>query len=171
VTNGNGTVEQLTQRRRELRKKTNEARQSLRKAEHARDRARNVVRRFKELTRVLWTFLTLGSTGLLAGLVAVYVDTVLPLDLGGPILACFLVGSPVFAAAAITLGVVHYLDHDYARPKSRNSYGETVNEQMTRAEFADHLAFIAEDRLDDLTQLTVELQEVEEELRLAGDAT
>jgi hypothetical protein len=160
----------LTQQHDELRKRVRGARRVLRDAEHQRDRARGVANRFDAKVNVLWWFLGLGVAGIVGGTVVVFVDSLTPLTLTGPIVACYVAGSVIGTAAAVYIGVVHYLDDTSVKTGSGSRYDDST-ELMSRRAYAEYREHRAEDALDELTELSVELQEVDEELRLARDAS
>lgn len=146
------------QNRRDLTKKdVVNARKSLRRRENTAKRQRAVVGRFSVILRICWSFLYLGVATLGGGVVTTYADAVTPLRLGGPIVACFITGGVVTIAAIIALGTIYDGDHNYVSVQFDNNKSKS----MTRAEYADHAQHIAEEKLDDLTELTIELQELD----------
>lgn len=164
------TVTRLQQRLTNLQNKRDlarrdvaDARRSLRRREHTAKRQRAVAGRFNVILRLCWSFLYLGLATVGGGVVTTYASATTPLHLGGPIVACFVTGGFVTIAAIITLGTIYASDRVYVIIPVITG-NDLNNKHMTRAEYADHTQHLAEEKLDDLTDLTIELQELDVEL-------
>jgi hypothetical protein len=137
-----------------------EARTRLRDAESTRDRAVKVADRWDANVRYLWVALWLGLVLLAIGFLAVYVNDLTPLSLGGTIGAQFTVGGVMTIGAALAIPTAITTDSMY-RKTSVGRYGDdSVNQ--SRREVADALTDGAERELNRVTELLVELQETEE---------
>jgi hypothetical protein len=164
----------LPRERVELEEKLNTARQTLkeyrkilREAEHRRDRAQAVARRYDGWLKVGWTTLNVGVSGLIVGVAAVFVNALTPLPLGGgPIVSTFLVFGLFTLASVIYLGATHGTDHTYVQVSAQ---GMNTNRWITRREFADWRRHQAEDALDDVTDAFTAVQELEAKLADARD--
>lgn len=144
-------------------------RRTLREAEHRRDRAQAVARRYDGWLKVGWTLLNVGVLGLVGGVATVFVNALTPLPLGGgPILSTFLVSSLLTLASIIYLSVTHGTDHSYVQV---NAQGMHSNRWITRREFADWRKHQAEEALDDVADKFTEVQELEARLAAARTAS
>lgn len=157
-------VMQLKAQRADLRARLKDARRALREREHEAQRSRETARRYANWSRVGWAALNLGTLGVVAGVLVVFLDALTPLPLGGgPIVACFVTGGVLTLAAVIYLCSLHTADHAYTTLNGSNGRERHV----TRQEFADWRQHRAEEQLELVTELYTELQEVETDLAAA----